>query len=50
MCFTCVPSVVQVYLVGCQVYLVMELLEGGPLTDVLIECCMGEAEIALVCR
>jgi len=40
----------EAYMVEMHLFVVMEFMEGGPLTDVVTECVMREPHVALVAR
>lgn len=47
------PNIVQYYecfLVGKELWLVMELMEGGTLTDIIEECEFTESQTAAICK
>ncbi|CDW54059.1 serine:threonine protein kinase PAK 4 [Trichuris trichiura] len=47
------PNIVEMYsshLVGDELWVVMEYLEGGALTDIVTSCRMDEVQIATVCK
>lgn len=47
------PNIVEMYdsfLVGDELWVVMEFLEGGALTDIVTQARMDEEQIATVCK
>ncbi|NWT88682.1 PAK3 kinase, partial [Lanius ludovicianus] len=38
------------YLVGDKLWVIMEYMDGGPLSSVIKKVCMTEGQIAAVCR
>ncbi|NWW82375.1 PAK3 kinase, partial [Climacteris rufus] len=38
------------YLVGDKLWIIMEYMDGGPLSSVIKDICLAEGEIAAICR
>ncbi|NXO09798.1 PAK3 kinase, partial [Oriolus oriolus] len=38
------------YLIGDKLWIIMEYMDGGPLSSIIKEVCMAEGEMAAICR
>lgn len=38
------------YLVGDKLWIIMEYMDGGPLSSVIKEVCLAEGEVAAICQ